>query len=101
MVTSWWVEIAKSAGDPWEIGYSEPACRRLAKLDSMADAPDLQPLKDLLVRLRQTGVPATARRIQAAVPIFRVQEGDFRLQVHVLDREKILSVERLSHPALV
>ena len=101
MPLDWWYEIAKSADGSWELGYSEPACRRLARLDCMANPPDLQSLKDLLLRLRRAGVPSSASRIRASIPIFRVQEGEFRLQIQVMEDQRILCVDRLSHPAIV
>ena len=101
MPLDWWWEIGELPPDPWKIGYSDPACRRLWSLDHMKDAPDIQPLKDLLMRMRREGVPSSASRIRASIPLFRVQEGEFRLQIQVMEDLRILCVDRLSHPAIV
>ena len=50
--------------------------------------------------MRREGIPASAKKIPAAIPISRMQEGEFRLQVQVLEDQRILCVDRLSHPAI-
>jgi len=99
MEQDWWREIMKSHGDPWELGYSEPAGRALWNLNQTLDGNQVQALKDLLIRLRREGVPINAWRIRADVPIFRVEEAGFRLQVFVLEDKHILAIERLRQSA--
>jgi hypothetical protein len=68
MALEWWTEIGALPPDPWQIGYSDPACRRLSHLSHLKDPPDIQPLKDLLLRLRREGC---LPRLGGSEPLFR------------------------------
>jgi hypothetical protein len=97
MAKDWWWELAEGEGDPWGLGFDEPASRVLWRMDRSTDPPDFQPLKDLLRRLRREGIPMSAHRIRASVPLFKLEAGEFRIQVQLLEDRQALCVTRVRY----
>lgn len=97
MKNDWWWELTEGREDPWALGFSDPACRVLWRLDRSPEPPDFQPLKDLLRRVRREGIPASAHRIRASVPLFRLEVGGFRIQLETFDDQHLVCVHRVRY----
>jgi hypothetical protein len=91
----WWNDLATSTAGRWRVGYSEPVCRALSRLENSPSPSDFAPLKALLSRMQAEGVPVDARRIRAAIPLYRLEAGPFKLQVAVDKPQGWISVERM------
>jgi mRNA-degrading endonuclease RelE of RelBE toxin-antitoxin system len=95
MLREWWNELATSSAGRWRVGYSEPVCRALSRLENSPSPPDFSALKALLSRLQSEGVPSDSKRIPASIPLYRIDAGDYRLQVTVNEAQGRIDVERL------
>jgi len=94
----WWLDLVRVSTGPWTVGLSDPVCRRLSALNVLTSPPNWLPLKDVIVRLQQSGVPADARKVRASTLIYRVSAGDFNLQINAHPHQHLIVVERLQHP---
>jgi hypothetical protein len=100
MKQDWWWELAGEREHPWTLGFSSPASRVLWKLEHSANRPDFQPLKELLLRVCREGIPQSAKRIRAAVPLFKLEVGEFRVQLRTFDDvPHLVCVERVRYGA--
>jgi mRNA interferase RelE/StbE len=80
---------------PWTIEFSSSAAKELLRLERSTRERILESLEWLSSRPRSAVLDI--KRLQAALPLYRLRVGDYRVVYELVDRRLVVYVVRVRH----
>ncbi len=83
-MSQWWDEVRRGQRlETWGIVFSEPVSRVLGRIARSDETTENLDALEALFRELHNGIPTTATKIKADIPLYRVMVGPYRIPLAV------------------